>query len=77
MAIIKCYRCDCEKEALTEPPFNNELGQMVLKHTCQDCWKLWVGQQLMIMNEYHLDPLNDEHSIFLDQEMKKFLNLTS
>jgi Fe-S cluster biosynthesis and repair protein YggX len=76
MALVKCTRCGSEKEALTEAPFNNELGQKVLHHTCQDCWKLWVSQQLMIMNEYQLDPVNDEHSKFLDEEMKKFLNLT-
>jgi Fe-S cluster biosynthesis and repair protein YggX len=30
----------------------------------------------MLMNEYRLDPLNDEHSKFLDDEMVKFLALS-
>ncbi len=76
MATLKCSRCGKEKSGLSEAPFNNELGQKVLQQTCEDCWKEWVSTQLMLMNEYRLDPLNDEHSKFLDEEMKKFLNLS-
>ena len=75
MTLIKCSRCGSDKERLTEAPFNNEVGKKILERICQDCWKLWVSQQLMIMNEHRLDPLNDEHSKFLDEEMNKFLNL--
>ena len=74
--MIKCNRCGEEKEALTEAPFNNDLGQKVLEQTCADCWQAWVSQQLMLMNEYRLDPLDDEHSNFLDKEMQNFLLLT-
>ncbi|MFQ6116307.1 MAG: Fe(2+)-trafficking protein, partial [bacterium] len=66
MALLKCSRCGSDKAGLSEAPFNNELGQKVMKNTCQDCWKEWIGVQLMLMNEYRLDPLNDEHSQFLD-----------
>ncbi|RMF62770.1 MAG: oxidative damage protection protein [Calditrichaeota bacterium] len=76
MAKIKCARCGQEKEGLAEIPFKNELGEKLGEQTCQDCWQAWVGQQLMLMNEYRLDPMNEEHSKFLDEEMKKFLNLT-
>ncbi len=75
MAKLKCSRCEQEKEGLQEAPFNNELGKKVRQQTCDECWKAWVGQQLMLMNEYRLDPLNDEHSKFLDDEMVKFLLL--
>ena len=75
MASIKCCRCHQKKEALKEAPFDNEWGKKVLECTCAECWQAWVGQQLMIMNEYRLDPLNDEHSKFLDTEMQKFLSL--
>jgi Fe-S cluster biosynthesis and repair protein YggX len=75
MAIIKCARCQQQKEGLQEAPFKNELGQKVLLGTCQPCWDTWVSQQLMLMNEYRLDPLNDEHNKYLDSEMLKFLNL--
>ncbi|MFQ5864442.1 MAG: Fe(2+)-trafficking protein [bacterium] len=76
MALLKCSRCGGEKTALSEAPYENELGQKVLQQTCEECWKGWISAQLMLMNEYRLDPLNDEHSKFLDEEMKKFLNLS-
>jgi Fe-S cluster biosynthesis and repair protein YggX len=75
MSKIKCARCGNEKQGLDERPFKNELGDKILAATCRDCWQAWVSQQLMLMNEYRLDPLNDEHSRFLDNEMLKFLNL--
>ncbi|NIR51799.1 oxidative damage protection protein [candidate division KSB1 bacterium] len=75
MAKVTCLRCGNEKEGLDEAPFRNELGKRILEHTCNDCWDEWMGQQLMFMNEYRLDPLNDEHSKYLDEEMVKFLNL--
>lgn len=75
MTKIKCSRCGEEKEGLQEAPFENELGEKLVEQTCEECWKAWVSQQLMLMNEYRLDPLNDEHNRFLDEEMQKFLNL--
>jgi len=76
MSKIKCNRCGEKKGTLDEAPFNNDLGQKVLEQTCADCWQAWVSQQLMLMNEYRLDPLYDEHSNFLDKEMQKYLLLT-
>ncbi|HEX9652918.1 MAG TPA: oxidative damage protection protein [bacterium] len=76
MAKIKCARCGTDKEGLDERPYQNELGDKILATTCPDCWQAWVSQQLMLMNEYRLDPLNDEHSAFLDREMLKFLSLS-
>jgi Fe-S cluster biosynthesis and repair protein YggX len=64
-----------QKAGLQEAPYPNELGEKVLAHTCEECWNAWVGQQLMLMNEYRLDPMNDEHSKFLDQQMQEFLAL--
>lgn len=76
MAKIQCSRCGDEKPALQEAPLKNKLGNKVLDNICQECWDGWVSQQLMLMNEYRLDPLNDEHNKFLDSEMLKFLNLS-
>lgn len=75
MADVVCSRCGKEKPALGEAPLPSELGEKVLSQTCSECWQAWVSQQLMLMNEYRLDPLNDEHSKFLDDEMVKFLQL--
>lgn len=76
MATVHCSKCKQDTPALSEAPLPGELGQKVLQHTCEGCWQSWVGQQLMLMNEYRLDPLNDEHGKFLDDEMVKFLALS-
>ena len=75
MSRVRCSRCKEENAGLAEAPLPNELGRRVFEQTCAACWQEWVGQQLMLMNEHRLDPLNDEHSKFLDDEMVKFLNL--
>ncbi len=76
MITVQCARCDKKREALTEAPLPGELGEKLLKQTCEPCWREWVSQQLMLMNEFRLDPMNDEHSDFLDKEMIKFLTLS-
>jgi len=60
---------------MAEAPLPNELGQKVFAQVCEGCWEEWVRHQLMLMNEYRLDPMNDEHSKFLDEEMVKFFAL--
>lgn len=75
MAIVHCSRCNEQKPGLSEAPLPGDLGDKILAQTCDACWQSWVSQQLMLMNEYHLDPMNDEHSKFLDTEMVKFLSL--
>jgi len=75
MAKVQCLRCGEERDGLDSPPFNNDLGQKIFENSCAECWKAWVSQQLMLMNEYRLDPMNDEHSAYLDREMIKFLGL--
>ena len=75
MAKALCARCGVADAGLSEAPFDNELGKKVQAQVCQTCWNAWVSQQLMLMNEYHLDPMNDEHSKFLDDQMAVFLSL--
>ena len=76
MSEVLCNRCGKTAPGLNDAPFRNELGDKVLAHVCAACWQEWIRAQLMIMNEYRLNPLNDEHSKFLDEQMKIFLKLT-
>ncbi len=75
MADVQCSRCGKTAPGLDEAPFKNELGAKVLQHVCKSCWQEWVRTQLMIMNEHRLNPLDDEHNRFLDEQMKAFLNM--
>jgi Fe-S cluster biosynthesis and repair protein YggX len=75
MAQVKCSKCGRTADGLAESPFNNALGKKVLEQVCQSCWNEWIRQQLMLMNEYRLNPLDPQHSDFLDEQMKVFLSL--
>ncbi len=75
MPLVQCSRCKERKAGLDEPPLPGELGNKLMQQTCDGCWQAWVSQQLMLMNEYRLNPLDDEHNKFLDAEMIKFLAL--
>lgn len=75
MTELQCSKCGKSAPGLAEAPFNNDLGTRVFNHVCQTCWQEWLRMQLMIMNEYRLHPLNEEHSKFLDEQMQVFLNL--
>jgi len=75
MTDVQCSKCGKTAPGLDQAPFKNELGDLVLQNVCKSCWQDWLRAQLMIMNEYRLNPLNDEHGKFLDEQMKMFLNL--
>jgi Fe-S cluster biosynthesis and repair protein YggX len=75
MADAVCARCGKEPAGLGEAPYDSQLGKKVQEQVCEACWQAWVAQQLMLMNEYRLDPMNDQHSKFLDEQMTAFLSL--
>jgi len=77
MIEVQCSKCGNVAPGLEQAPFKNELGEVILKNVCGACWQEWLRAQLMIMNEYRLNPLNDEHGKFLDEQMKVFLKLPS
>jgi Fe-S cluster biosynthesis and repair protein YggX len=77
MATLNCTCCGQSKEGLEKPPFDDDLGREVHENTCQDCWKRWLEQQVMLINEYQLLPVNPEHGEVLERNLKTFLRLPS
>lgn len=75
MSEVHCKKCGNTAPGLDQAPFKNQLGDLVLGNVCKSCWQEWIRTQLMIMNEHRLNPLNDEHGKYLDEQMKIFLNL--
>jgi len=77
MATVTCTCCGGSKDGLETPPFNDDLGREILENTCVDCWKAWLNQQVMLINEYQLLPVNPEHGEILERNLKAFLKLPS
>jgi len=75
MAQLTCSRCGAEGEALESAPLPGEIGEKVLAQTCRNCWKEWLGNQVKLINEYRMSPVNPEHFNFLLKEMRTFLKL--
>ena len=77
MALIQCRRCHGEREGFAEAPLPGPLGLEVLTHACPGCFRDWMGQEVMIINEYRLDLAVPRNQDLLNEEMSRFLDLPS
>ncbi len=70
---VKCEKLKQEAPGLEYMPYPGELGQRIYDHISQQAWQEWVKHQTMLINEYHLTPVDPKARKFLEQEMEKFL----
>ncbi len=72
---VSCCHCGQNAPKMDERPFKGELGEKVLAHVCQACWKEWVAMGTKVINELRLDFSNPEASKTYDSHMIEFLQL--
>ena len=70
--MVQCVKLNKEAEGLEYMPYPGELGQKVYDNVSQEGWKMWVGHQTMLLNEYRLSPVDPKARKFLEEEMDKF-----
>jgi Fe-S cluster biosynthesis and repair protein YggX len=70
--MVMCVKLQKELPGLSEPPFDNPLGQRIYENVSQEAWKMWVERMKMIMNEYRLNLANKEAQEFLMQQMEEY-----
>ncbi len=70
---VQCVKMGEELEGLDFLPFPGELGQKMYDNVSKEAWKLWLGQQTILINEYRLSSLDPKARTFLQEEMQKFL----
>ena len=75
MADVHCSRCESTAAGLDRAPLPGEAGESVLRNTCKTCWSAWLGQQVILINEQALTPVNPEHFSLLLREMRAYLRL--
>jgi Fe-S cluster biosynthesis and repair protein YggX len=75
MAEVTCNRCEKTAGGLEQAPLPGEPGQQVLSSTCRDCWEIWRGEQVKLINENKLSPARPDHYEFLVKQMRGFLKL--
>jgi len=70
---IFCVKLQKTAEGLPRPPFPGALGDKIYQHISQEAWKLWQGQQTILINENRLSLVNAKDREFLKTEMNRFL----
>jgi Fe-S cluster biosynthesis and repair protein YggX len=75
MARVRCSRCGEEREGLAAAPFRGDLGERIARGVCGDCWKAWLAEQTVQMNERRLTLAKPEHRDLLARLLSEFLRL--
>ena len=69
---VHCIKLDKDAEGLDAPTYPGELGQRIFENVSKEAWKLWLGQQTILINEHRISPVDPESRKFLENEMEKF-----
>lgn len=69
---VNCIKLGKEAEGLATLPYPGELGKRIYEQVSQEAWKMWLGHQTMLINEYRLTPIEPKARKFLEEEMEKF-----
>jgi Fe-S cluster biosynthesis and repair protein YggX len=69
---VHCVKLQRDAEGLTRQPYPGELGKRIFENVSQEAWKMWLGHQTMLINEYRLTPVEPKARKFLEEEMEKY-----
>ena len=69
---ILCVKLKKEARKLDAPPFPGKLGEKVFANVSKEAWKMWLGQQTMLINECRLSLIDPKAREFLLAEMEKY-----
>jgi len=71
--VVHCKKLNESLEALDRQPYPGDLGKKIYENISKKAWKMWLGHQTMLINEYRLNVIEPEARKFLEKEMDKFL----
>lgn len=70
---IHCTLLGKPANGLEHAPWPGELGQRVYENISKEAWKLWQERQVMLINEYQLNTLDEKAIKLLEDHMLGFL----
>ena len=70
--VVNCVKLKREAEGLDRQPYPGELGQRIFDQVSKQAWGEWLKHQTMLINEYHLSPIEPKARKFLEQQMEAF-----
>src|SRR5271169_1976064 len=70
--MVHCVKFDKDMPGLERVPWRGELGKRVFEKVSKEAWKLWVEYSKMLMNEYHLNPIDPNSQKIMEEQMEQF-----
>ena len=61
-----------ELPGLEYAPLKGEFGERLFREISQEAWQLWLKHSTMVINEYRLNPSEDDAQKILLEQMEKF-----
>ena len=72
--MIMCRKYGQEMEGIAFAPFPSAKGQAIFETVSKQAWQEWLKHQTMLINENHLNVMQPETHVFLDEQREKFLS---
>ena len=72
--LVMCRKYQQELEGLAFAPFPGVKGQALFDSVSKQAWQEWLKHQTMLINENHLNVMQPETHVFLDEQREKFLS---
>lgn len=69
---LYCVKLKQDAEGMSAPPFPGELGNKIFNNVSKQAWKMWLGHQTMLINEYRLSLIDPKAREFLQTEMQNY-----
>jgi Fe-S cluster biosynthesis and repair protein YggX len=69
---VHCVKLGKDAEGLDAPTYPGKLGQRIFENVSKEAWKMWLGQQTILINEHRITPIEPKARKFLETEMEKF-----
>ncbi len=70
---VFCQKLKKELPGLEKPPIPGPLGEKIYENISQEAWTLWLGQQIILINENRLRLVDPKAREFLTTALEAFL----
>lgn len=71
---VLCRKYNKELPALTSAPFPGAAGVDILENVSQQAWNEWTEHQTRLINEKHLNMMDQKDRKYLTDQRSKFLS---
>lgn len=69
---VFCVKLKQEATGMDTAPFPGPLGEKIFNQVSKEAWKMWLGHQTMLINEYRLSLIDPKSREFLQTEMQNY-----